>query len=399
MLLGGIAMRTYSLPVVALAGSLVLPQFLFPPAASAQSVISARSGLINYFEGVVFLDGQPLEKKPGLFPRMKQGSTLLTESGRAEVLLTPDAYLRMGEGGSIRMLSNSISDTQVEIISGSAILDNSRAPDGDFVKLVFKDSTIRIMKPGHYRIDAEPPQLRVYTGQAEVTKNSGVPGSASHDARPVTIQASQLFALDGAPVVKRFTEGSDGLLDLWSDERDSLIASNMASAQSITDPLLDSGPDVPADLAAYIGYVPLPPAAGPNAPGALSTAPSAAYDPYGSYGYGYGLPSLYPGMPVGFYPGLAIAAFVPLPMNTGIYARGLYQLGRPYGVPAVIGVGSGITSGFSIRSIYGTTGIGTLTSPRSIYTPRPASPVIIPRVGGGIGAIRGIGGIHAVGRR
>lgn len=380
-------MRKSSLAALALAGPLLLPP------AFGQSVISARSGLVNYFEGVVFLDGQPLAKKAGVFPRMKDGSTLATESGRAEVLLTPDTYLRIGENGGIRMLSNGISDTQVEVLSGSAILDSSQAPAGGFVKLVFRDSTIRFVKPGHYRVDAEPPQLRVYEGQAEVTKNGGAPGSGAQEGKPVTIKTSQLFPLDGAPVVKRFTEGADGLLDLWSDERDSLIASNMVTAQSITDPLLDSGPDVPADLAGYIGYAPMGaiPLAGANTASIPAIGMNAPGFPVG-YGYGFGFPSIYPGMRAGFFPGLAVGALVPLPMNSGLYPRGLY--GAAYGAGRY-------TPLFTPRPIYGTTGYGMPgfgTMPRPVFGTRPTGTFGTPHVGGVTGVHSGIG-VHAVGHR
>lgn len=254
-----------------LALSVVFP---FLPHASGQSVISARSGLVNYFEGVVFLDGQPLERKSTTFHRLHEGSTLATESGRAEVLLTPDTYLRIGADSSIRMITTDIDDTQVELIEGSAILDSAQAPDGAFVKVIYKGETIRFLKPGNYRMDAEPPQLRVFSGEAEVT--SGDP--ARKNQGPVTLEASQLMPLDGSPVVKRFTQGTDGLLDIWSSERGSLIASNMANSQSISDPLLDTGTAIPADLASYIGYIPaLPPPV------------------YGSSPYGYGSYYPYPG--------------------------------------------------------------------------------------------------------
>ncbi len=134
-------------PFAILALALLVPVL---PHASAQSVISARSGLVNFFEGVVFLDGQPLERKSGTFPRLREGSTLVTESGRAEVLLTPDTYIRIGETSSIRMISNDIDDTRVELLSGSAILDSAQAPAGEFVKVVFKGrNDPHPMKPGN----------------------------------------------------------------------------------------------------------------------------------------------------------------------------------------------------------------------------------------------------------
>jgi len=337
-------MRRHLLLAAAILCPFLPPASFLLPQALGQSVISARSGLINYFEGVVFLDGQPLARKAGTFARMHEGSMLVTESGRAEVLLTPDTYLRIGADSSIRMISSDIDDTQVELLSGSSTLDSARAPDGAFARIVFRDATIRFLKPGHYRMDAEPPQLRVYEGEAEVSRNGS----------PVKIESSQLMPLDGAPVVKRFTQGSDGLLDLWSEERGSLIASNMANSQSISDPLLDSGPDVPADLASYIGYMP------------MVTMPPAGLNPYG---YSFLYPSYSAFSP---YQGLAVVAFAPLRPPLSLY--------RPrYGYSSVY---SGVYSG---RSAF-PSGLGIGSTPRPVFAPRPA--VTVPRVGVGV---RGVG--------
>jgi hypothetical protein len=343
-------MRRHLLSAAALLFLTLPPASFFLPQALGQSVISARSGLVNFFEGVVFLDGQPLVRKSGTFPRMREGSTLSTQSGRAEVLLTPDTYLRIGEDSGIRMISSAIDDTQVELVSGSSVLDSARAPEGVFVKIVFKDSAIRILKPGHYRMDAEPAQLRVYEGEAEVTRNG----------ERVKIESSQLLPLDGAPVVKRFTEGSDGLLDVWSEERGSLIASNLTNSQSISDPLLDTGPGVPDDLASYIGYMPMP----AIAPGGMS--------PYGMNPYGYNS-YLYPNYSAfSPYPSLVLA-MAPMRMASYLYTP-------RYGYSSIYSVRPRFPSGLGIG--------GSTTTPRPVFTPRPT--VTVPRVGGAV---------HAGGRR
>jgi FecR protein len=343
-------MRKHFLLALALVFAFLLPN------ASAQSVISARSGLVNFFEGVVFLDGQPLARKSGTFPHLRDGSTLVTESGRAEILLTPDTYLRLGENSSVRLISDSIADTQVELVSGSAMLDSAKAPAGEFVKVIFKNSTMRILKQGHYRLDAEPPQLRVFDGEAEVTR----------DGKAVKIQPSQLFPLEGAPIVKRFTQGSDGLLDLWSEERGELISSKMVNSQTITDPLLDSGPGVPADLASYIGYMPL-----------ATIAPMTVT----TYGAGFA-------GPFSPYTSLPVRAFMPFPAASFLYAPQRY------------------TSVFANRPAVGSATLGTMTTargtgfaapPRTIFVPRPIMNVPAPPRGGGPVGVRP--GIHPAGRR
>jgi hypothetical protein len=331
------------------------------PHASGQSVIAARSGVVNFSEGIVFVDGQPLDRKPGIFMRVQEGSTLSTEGGRAEVLLTPDTYLRIGADTSIRMLSTDIDDTKLELLSGSAILDSAQAPAGAFVKIVFKGETIRPVKPGNYRMDADPPQLRVFRGEAEVSSSDASPNSAAKKGEPVTVLASQLMPLDGSTIAKRFTQGTDGLLDIWSEERGSLIASNMINSQSISDPLLDNGTAVPDDLASFIGYGGLPPSAG-----GLSTYGSGvAYPTYPAYGYpgygypGYGYPGYYGLTP---YPNLATLLIPAYRRPTSIllysprtaYSGSIYTL-RP-----------GYTGGYGVSSPR------TLFTPRSVSAPRPA---------------------------
>lgn len=312
----------------------------------AQSVISARSGLVNFLEGVVFLDGQPLMRKSGAFPRMRDGSTLMTQDGRAEVLLTPDTYIRIGEHGSIRMIASDISDTRVELLTGSAIVDSAKAAAGDLVRMMFRDTALHFLRPGHYRIDAEPPQLRVYDGEAEVTRE----GKTSH------LETSQLLPLDGASVVRRFTRGSDGLLDLWSEERGELIASRLLSAGAISDPLLDSGPGVPSDFSSYIGY--LPPGSLPVPAAVLSTSP------LGWPGVGLGYGPFYPGVGVGF------AAILPRPAAAFLYVPRRPALSLPERSIPVF-AGRPALSGSAA------------SPPHTVFAPRPTTAPISPGVRGG----------------
>lgn len=347
-------MRLRALAVFALGCPLV-------PYLSGQSVISTRSGLINFTEGVVFIDGQPLTKKFGSYERLKTGSTLMTQSGRAELLLTPNTYLRIGEDSSIRMVLDNLSDTQVELLAGSAILDSEAAAEGDFVKIIFKDSTITPVKKGRYRIDADPPQLRVFDGEAEVSRNS----------ETTKLDSSQLMPLDGSSVVRQFTDGADGLLDIWSDERQSLIASNLLDSQAVTDPLLESGGTDPgsdylAALGAYAGYIPLatvpPVMGGYYGYGSVPSSPFGyAVYPYSTFGYSLVVP------------------YAPVGIVRPAYSRVLSIYGPRLG---------------STTSIYGlrpsTIGAGgAFSGSRPVYTPRPISPAVHV----------GVGGVRAIGHR
>src|ERR1700680_5108480 len=89
----------------------------------AQSVISAHSGVIHYTEGKVSVDDKVFEQKTAEFAELKEKSVLKTEEGRAELLLTPGVFLRVGENSAVRMLSNHLSDTRVEVLNGEALIE------------------------------------------------------------------------------------------------------------------------------------------------------------------------------------------------------------------------------------------------------------------------------------
>src|SRR5882762_3617062 len=132
--------------------------------ASAQSVISAKSGLIHYVEGRVYLGDQLVESKFGTFPDLKENGQLRTEDGRAEVLLTPGVFLRIGENSAIRMVTNRLIDTRLEFLSGSILVEADDLPKDNGVTIVYKDYSIKLEQKGVYRFDSEPAVLRVYDG-------------------------------------------------------------------------------------------------------------------------------------------------------------------------------------------------------------------------------------------
>jgi hypothetical protein len=69
-------MKPLCLAAVTLVAALVLP-------ASAQSVISAKSGLLSYVEGQVLLNDQPVEFSTTRFADVKENSIVKTGDGRA----------------------------------------------------------------------------------------------------------------------------------------------------------------------------------------------------------------------------------------------------------------------------------------------------------------------------
>jgi hypothetical protein len=194
--------------------------------ACAQYVISSHSGVIQYVEGRAFLADKLIEPKFGQFPDIKESQEFRTEDGRAEILLTPGVFLRIGENSSIRMLSTRLTDTRVEVLSGSAIIESTEIPKDNAVELVYKKDSIRLQKQGLYRLDTEPASFGVFEGEAVVTDPSG----------QLTLHGGKRTNLAGVLMAENFdrkAENQDALYR-WSDRRASYVAqANVASASAV----------------------------------------------------------------------------------------------------------------------------------------------------------------------
>jgi hypothetical protein len=197
--------------------------------ADGQSVISTRSGLIHFFEGAVYLGDEPLKPQFGRYPSMAEGAELRTMQGRAEVLLTPGVFLRVGESSAIRLVSNNLSDTRVELLAGSAIVDSAEPSSGTSVALIYKNWKVRFLQKGIYRIDSEPPRLCVRRGDAEVS--AGVTGA------PISVRDGMDLPFAAVLVPERSIDAPTDALANWARGRgESISADNAITAQIDEDP-------------------------------------------------------------------------------------------------------------------------------------------------------------------
>jgi hypothetical protein len=187
----------------------------------AQQVISAKSGLLSYAEGVVTLNGEPVDFSGVHFSDVKENAIVTTADGRAEVLLTPGVVLRMGENTSLRMIANRLVDTRLELLAGSAVVEADQIAKDTSVTILCKDGVVTLPKAGLFRFDTEPAQLKVFKGDAEVE----LAGNTK------TISTGHEIALGGqaASAEKFDTEDTDSL-DRWSHRRGSYLAMANASA-------------------------------------------------------------------------------------------------------------------------------------------------------------------------
>jgi DUF971 family protein len=194
----------------------------FAGLACAQSAISARAGMVNYVEGQVRLDSKAVETKFGVFPQMKNGSELRTEDGRAEVLLSPGSFLRVAENSGVKMVSDRLTDTRLEFLSGSAVVECAELGKDDALTVTYKDATIALLRNGLYRVDSDPPELKVYDGEASVTR----------DGKTVNVKHSHLLPLEGEAVARKFDDQAGDSLTSWARRRSQYVAvANVSAAR------------------------------------------------------------------------------------------------------------------------------------------------------------------------
>ncbi len=193
--------------------------------ACAQYVISAHAGVVQYVEGRAYLNDQLVEPKFGQFPDIKENQEFRTEEGRAEVLLTPGVFMRLGENSSIRMLSTHLTDTKVEVLSGSAMIECNDVPKDNSIQAIYKGNAIRFEKQGLYRIESEPARLKVYEGEAVVTDSAG----------QLTLRRGKETSLAGVLVAESFDRKDQDSLYSWSDRRAAYVSqANIASANAVS---------------------------------------------------------------------------------------------------------------------------------------------------------------------
>lgn len=289
---------------------------LAPGCLFAQEIVSAHSGIVHFFEGIVTLDGQPLEPKFGKFYEIKPGSELQTGQGRAEVLLTAGVLLRLDQHSAIRMLSDRLTDTRLELLNGAAALQSAQDASSAPVTIGYKNFQMRFSKPGQYRIDSEPAELRVQQGEAEVVLS----GKAVH------VASEQVVPLAVPLVAQADNQRPEDDLDHWADSRNAEIAQQDASAASSD------------NLSSALNNAPAGGAIDPGAAGGYGT--SGVYVPltpdpyyYGGYYSPYGSPFYSPYMSPFYRYSYPVVIGVPVYRSAPLRTPNYGAPGRSYTPP------------------------------------------------------------------
>ncbi|HKU27804.1 MAG TPA: FecR domain-containing protein [Candidatus Sulfotelmatobacter sp.] len=183
----------------AVATSCFLAALLSVPAWAADTNNTQRMampGTLNYVEGQASIGDQNLSSNEVGTANLQNGQVLETGDGKAEVLLTPGVYLRVGSNSAVKMVSDNLADTQVALQQGEAMLEVDQLYKENNIHITQPGADTRVLKTGLYDFDATDQQVRVFDGKASVAA----------DDHTVTVKKDHELALN-SPKLK--SEGFD----------------------------------------------------------------------------------------------------------------------------------------------------------------------------------------------
>jgi len=172
--------------------------------------ISAKPGAVNYIEGKAFRNGKPLSDKGLKSTFLDANDTLSTGLGKAEVLLTPGVFLRVGENSQISLISPSLTNTQVEVNRGEVMLEATGLVKDQSIQILNHGSSTTISKNGLYRFTAnDPPMAAVLDGKASVSLQD----------HKVDLKKGKQVVLAGNLKPQKFDAKMEDKLYAWSNVR------------------------------------------------------------------------------------------------------------------------------------------------------------------------------------
>jgi hypothetical protein len=131
-------------------------------------------GTINYVEGQATLNGQPLGPGAAGYTVVQPTQALDTQAGYVEVLLTPGAFLRIGNNSEVVMQSLGLANLQIQVVRGSAMIEVADFVRGTMLQVSINGATTQVEKRGLYQFDANQQLVRVLDGKAKVLNASRV---------------------------------------------------------------------------------------------------------------------------------------------------------------------------------------------------------------------------------
>jgi hypothetical protein len=207
-----------------LIGSFFLAAILSAPAWGASP---ALPGTVNYVEGQASLGTEALTAKSVGSVTLEPGQTLTTETGKAEILMTPGVFFRLGDDSTATLVSPSLTNTEIALSKGQAMVEVDDIHRDNLLRVQQDGTATQLLKNGIYAFDADNGDVRVLKGEALVQDGD----------RQIKVKSGHELALNGNAGLKtaKFNEDQLKQTDLYrfSNLRSEYLAEANVNAAGI----------------------------------------------------------------------------------------------------------------------------------------------------------------------
>jgi len=215
--------KTSNLPIVSIA--FILCCSIVSLAQNREKfVISAKAGGINAITGEasVHSKGESDWQQLMITDDLNAGDRVKTAyDGRVEILLNPGSYLRVGGDSEVELSNNTLSNLEVRLLRGTAIVE---ATGADGLELNINISTphtkLAIVRHGLYRLNVVPgdaTELIVRKGRVILSDSHTIKGG-----NKVVFSGSNVTVAKLTKEEKKVKENEE--VDVWSKERAETLA-------------------------------------------------------------------------------------------------------------------------------------------------------------------------------
>lgn len=200
-------------------------------ALAQQNTVSARPGTLNYTEGQANIDGRQLAAGAESKTTLAGGQSLSTENGKAEILLTPGIFVRVGSNSTVQMVSPNLTKTEIKLEQGRANVEVDELYKQNKILVDLPNGQAQILKKGLYSFDTTNSTVSVFDGQANVYPGADLQA----DVRPIEVKGGRRLVLTGeAEIPVKFNKDAakDDLYNWGSLRSQYLGEANLGLASS-----------------------------------------------------------------------------------------------------------------------------------------------------------------------
>lgn len=182
--------------------------------------ISAKAGGVNTVVGQVWVKraGQTSEQRLTSDDDLASGDVVSTGVwARAEILLNPGSYLRLGESSEFELVDSSLDNLRLKLIKGSAILEAIGGENTELrINIVTAQQPLVIVRRGLYRINAQAglTELLVQKGRVQLSNN---PPEIAKGGKKIVVSG-------GSPLIAKIGKYDKDEFDKWSRDRGQTLA-------------------------------------------------------------------------------------------------------------------------------------------------------------------------------